>query len=397
MKHIVQVFEPGVDGVFRHVEGLVEYLLSQEDWKVGLAYSSVRGSEGLSQLVDRVKTAGGPTIDLRVGNAPGAGDVWALLQLRRFFKSFQPHLVHAHSSKAGGLSRLPFALPRIPTIYTPHAYYGMCPHKGVKSRIFDFIERCLASQATSIHVSPDEEEFARDALRLTKQSAKTIPNGVDVFRFCPPCDNDAKAKTKIEFGISPNDWVIGSIGRLGFQKDPESLYRAFALLKQRQPETQKCLLHVCSGTTSEKDRIKALAAQLGIEEEIVYLNHRRDPEVFFHAMDAFCLTSRYEGMPLTAIEAIASGLPLILANSPGLRCFGQPSYGLNQVYFGEKENALSIADAMSDCLRQRTIENNHRSRALQHFSNRQCHASIMKVYHDVLVGFNGTSHSQTNI
>jgi|GEM_PF-463604 len=379
-KRILQVFEPGVDGVFRHVEGLVEFLLRQKDWKVGIAYSSVRSSEGLFSLVDSVRASGSPAIDLKVGNALGFGDFRALLQLRRLIKDFRPDIVHAHSSKAGGLARLPFVLPNVPTFYTPHAYFGMGPHKGLKSMLFDNIERILATRATTIHVSPEEAEFANVKLRLTSQFEKPIPNGVDITRFCPPSDEDTKSRRKEEFGIPSYAWVLGSIGRLSFQKDPESLYEAFAQLKQRFPDQQIRLLHVCSGNTNELDGIKALASKLGIEKEIVYPSYRKDPQVFFHAMDAFCLTSRYEGMPLSAVEAIASGLPLVLANSPGLRCFGQPDYELNQVYYGDKENALSIANAMSECLLNSDFKNNHCIRAAQHFSNEQCHSSILTLY-----------------
>ena len=383
-KRILQVFEPGVDGVFRHVEGLVDFLLGQKDWQVGIAYSSVRDSEGLYHLVERVKAAGGPAIDLRVGNAPGLSDCRALIQLRALVKAFRPQILHAHSSKAGGLARLPWAMPRTPTIYTPHAYYGMGPRKGLKSKLFDLIERGLASRGTSIHVSPEEAEFAREILRQSNPGETIIPNGVDIQRFCPPVDLAAKAKVKAEFGFPDGTWVLGSIGRLGFQKDPETLYHAFAILRQREPDRMIRLLHVCSGTAQDKENIKSLAVQLGIDNDIIYPSYRTNPHVFFHAMDAFCLTSRYEGMPLTAIEAIASGLPLVLANSPGLRCFGGASFGLDQVYFGDKENAPSMADAMRNGLLKRDTENNHRSMAVRHFSNEQCHGSILNIYRQVL-------------
>lgn len=384
IKRVLQVFEPGVDGAFRHVEGLVEFLLRQKDWRVGIAYSSVRSSDGLFSLVDNVRASGGPALDLQVGNSPALSDLRALFQLRKLIKDFQPDIVHAHSSKAGGLARVPFVLPNVPTFYTPHAYFGMGPHKGLKSHLFDNIERILAPRATTIHVSGEEADFASAKLRLTTEFEKPIPNGVDTTRFCPPSDEDAKSRMKEEFGIPSHAWVMGSIGRLSFQKDPETLYKAFARLKQRYPDKQLWLLHVCSGNTIEHEGIKALASKLGIEKEIVYPSYRKDPQVFFHAMDAFCLTSRYEGMPLSAIEAIASGLPLILSNSPGLRCFGLQEFDLNQVYFGDTENAESIANAMGECLLQSNFKNNHCLRAAQHFSNDQCHANILKLYEKVL-------------
>ncbi len=379
-KRILQVFEPGVDGVFRHVEGLVEFLLNQEDWRVGIAYSSVRSSDGLLQLVDRVQAAGGPTLDLKIGNAPGLYDFQALHRLRSLMKSFRPDVVHAHSSKAGGLARLPFVLPKTPTFYTPHAYFGMGPRKGFKSHVFNVIERILAPHAITLHVSQEEADFAKDTLRLPNRFETPITNGVDVARFRPPKNLDEKHQAKQTFGIPSDAWVIGSIGRLSFQKDPESLTQAFAIFRKRFPDRPLRLLHACSGSPNEFTAIQSLASTLGIASDVVYPGYRKEPQAFFHAMDAFCLTSRYEGMPLTAIEAIASGLPLVLTDAPGLHCFGTPQFQLNQIYYGEKENAISIANAMAECLQHTEFENNHRLMAVKHFSNEQCHARIMAFY-----------------
>ena len=90
MKRVLQVFEPGVDGVFRHVEGLVDFLISQESLIVGIAYSSIRSSEGLFALIDRVKASGGAAMDLETGNAPSPRDFRSLRQLRRLIKEFKP-------------------------------------------------------------------------------------------------------------------------------------------------------------------------------------------------------------------------------------------------------------------------------------------------------------------
>jgi hypothetical protein len=69
-----------------------------------------------------------------------------------------------------------------------------------------------------------------------------------------------------------------------------------------------------------------------------------------------------------------------LTNSPGLRCFGAPEFEINQIYYGEKENVLSIANAMSECLIHADFENNNRLAAIKHFSNEQCHARILTLY-----------------
>ena len=75
---VLQVVEPGVDGVFRHVEGLTRFL-SGHGVQVSLAYSDVRGSQGLRRLVDEVRLSGGKTLNLAVGNKPSLIDVFAAI------------------------------------------------------------------------------------------------------------------------------------------------------------------------------------------------------------------------------------------------------------------------------------------------------------------------------
>src|SRR5947208_5201592 len=108
---ILQVVEPGVDGVFRHVEGLTRFLLAR-GVGVSLAYSDARGSEGLRRLIAEVESNGGETLNLAVGSWPSPKDLVAALKLHRLIAELEPDVLHAHSSKAGGLLRLPFVATR---------------------------------------------------------------------------------------------------------------------------------------------------------------------------------------------------------------------------------------------------------------------------------------------
>ena len=90
-----------------------------------------------------------------------------------------------------------------------------------------------------------------------------------------------------------------------------------------------------------------LAVELGIADQVVRPAYRSDPEVFYRAMDAFCQSSRYEGLPFTGLEALAANLPLILTDAPGLQSFGDSGYGLSHVFYG-KADEQSLATAMEE-------------------------------------------------
>src|ERR1017187_488356 len=112
------VVEPGRDGVFRHVEGLIDFLLKRNA-RVHLAYSSRRSGVAMLKLVERVHSAGGEVLDLKVVNVPELADGPALFRLIGLMRRIRPDIVHAHSSKAGALARVAAWLLRHPRyLYT---------------------------------------------------------------------------------------------------------------------------------------------------------------------------------------------------------------------------------------------------------------------------------------
>lgn len=377
---ILIVSEPGVDGVFRHVEDLVKYMLATNGLQVDLAYSSCRGSDRLYKLVDKVQHAGGIAVDLKVRNRPCISDFTALKHLRSVVLSRSPSVIHAHSSKAGGLVRLLGFCITPPIIYTPHAYYGMGENTGVKNSLYNGVERILGPRGTTIHVSPEEAEFAHKRLHLQNSKSVTIPNAVDFTLFRPAENEDERAVIRESLGIPANALVIGSIGRVSYQKNPSALYEAFARFQKKVGIPNLKLLHVGSGEDSDLSALVKLAKNLGIENCVVRPSYRSDPEVFYRAMDAFCLSSRYEGLPFTALEALASNLPLILSEAPGLRSFGSDDYGFNSVYYGKQGSPDYLAEAMCRWYERRSNTVNHRAQAKEIFSIPKVYGQILDLY-----------------
>ena len=378
---VLVLSEPGVDGVFRHVENVAHFLL-QRGVEVDLAYSSVRQSRRLYALLEKIEYSGGETLDLRTGNRPCFEDFGAYRQLYTFAKRRRPSLTHAHSSKAGALARL---LPRSisgQVFYTPHAYFGLANSGGVTAMIFNSIERLLGPRGISIHLSREESEFAQNKLNLDVSSSILIPNAVDCTLFRPVSSAAERAAIRSSLGLPEDATVIGSIGRLGYQKNPELLYHAFSrLVKDNAHLGPIYLLHVGNGSATETREMHQLALELSIADQVVRPAYRSDPEVFYRAMDAFCLSSRYEGLPFTGLEALACNLPLILTDAPGLQSFGDPNYGLSHVFYGQA-NEQSLGDAMEAWLKKRTLPVNHRQSAQKHFSIPEVYGKILQLYED---------------
>ena len=377
---ILIISEPSMDGVFRHVEGLIHFLLQAKGGEIDLAYSSNRGSAQLSALIQKVESNGGETLDLKTGNSPTFTDLSAYRRLYAFAKRRRPSVTHAHSSKAGALARLLPQSVSDQVFYTPHAYYGLGNSGGVKTLLFNSIERFLGPRGINIHLSPEESQFAEATLYLRPDGHVSIPNAVDFAIFREVASVEERAVIRQSLGLPEDATVIGSIGRLSYQKNPELLYRAFARFAEQQDQTEPLyLLHVGNGSATEMREMHQLAVELGIADQVVRPAYRSDPEVFYRAMDAFCLSSRYEGLPFTGLEALASNLPLILTDAPGLQSFGDLSYGLSHVFYG-RANEQSLADAMEAWLKKRSDPVNHRQSAQKHFSIPVVYGKILQLY-----------------
>lgn len=311
--NVLLVSEPGIDGVFRYVENLAHHLL-REGLSVHLAYSDVRGGDALRRLVAHVGSRGGRTLNLRTGNKPALSDLRSLLALRGLVREIRPDLIHAHSAKAGALVRaLPFlGVLGVPLLYQPHAYIGMRPVRGRLDGVYDSIERLLGRWSTTLACSYDEQRYALHHLRIPPTRAPVIANGVDTARFVPGTPG-RRLELRAAFGLPADAVVLGAMCRCSEQKDPVTLYRAFARAAARDPRV--VLFHVGQGELD--DRLDAFVAEHGLETRVVRRPYLSTPCDFYQAVDGFALTSRYEGFSLALLEALSADLPLIISEATG--------------------------------------------------------------------------------
>lgn len=373
----VIVSEPGMDGVFRYVEMLCRYL-SDQGIGVHLAYSSRRGSDRLGQLVDWIERRGGRTLNLGVANRPEVGDCRAVLALLRLVREVRPAVVHSHSSKAGVLARvLRYLGCQAAQVYHPHAYVGMRPTPGRFDRVYNRIESWLGGLGCTIVVSTGEWNFARGRLRVPEHRMRMVPNGVDLERFAP-IGEQAKRAIRSTLRLPANGAVLGLMARSCAQKDPATLYRAFARVARERPVW---LLHVGKG---ELDReLDALVAKHQLQDRVRRVDYLTDPRDFYGAVDAFALASCYEGLSLAALEAMAANLPLILSDAQGnedllalplTHCWSAPP--------GDVEAFVHAIDGWYDALQQRRVPN-HRAIARERFELHRSFAAVVDVYRDL--------------
>lgn len=333
---VLLVSQPARDGVLRHVVGLVDFLLAQGD-RVHLAYSDHEASDQLHALVERVRVAGGTALNLGVRNAPQPRDIPAILRLLSLIAKERPDVIHAHSSKAGALVRgLGLLGLRTPMFYTPNSYYRMHDPGSRKARVFHALERIFGRVGTTITMSRCESTFAERVIGVPLARQLVSGNAVDFGIFRPPTPGEQRA-VRAQLGLPLDARLLGSVGRFSLQKDPLTMYAAFAAAARELPDVH--LVHLGQGELEPK--VDALIAAEGIADRCHRLPYLSDTAPFYRALDGFLLTSLYEGMSYAVLEALASDLPLVLTRAPGNDDFAE--HGFSHLGWCEPGNVPSIA------------------------------------------------------
>jgi glycosyltransferase involved in cell wall biosynthesis len=256
-------------------------------------------------------------------------DAITIWKLYRLLRRMRPAVVHTHTAKAGTAGRLAGLLYRwaTPTILWGqprpcrfvHTYHGHIFHSYYgrwKTRLFLTVERALARLATDRIVVISQQQLREIHAEFgvgRREQFRVIPLGLDVRAF----DNweERRGPARVSFGAGPEEILVGIVGRLTEVKNHELFLRAAAHYKELRAagETNPlaAVRFVVIGDGHLRPRLEALAAELGLTNEVSFAGTRDDPENFYPALDVVALTSLNEGTPLTLIEAMANSRAVV--------------------------------------------------------------------------------------
>lgn len=143
---------------------------------------------------------------------------------------------------------------------------------------------------------------------IPREQIRILPNAIDVkrYHFQPEKRQEIRTLLNVE-----NRTVIGNVGRYSYQKNHEFLVRAFAKAYTHNPS----LFLLCLGEGVLLEKLKVLSRHLGIENSVLFMEWEKHVEDYLQAMDVFCLPSRFEGLPISAIEAQAAGLKCLISEN----------------------------------------------------------------------------------
>ncbi len=236
----------------------------------------------------------------------------ALAALVRLMRAEKPDLVHAHMPIAGFLGRLAARVTRVPRVaYTCHGFLFNQPGPWARRAASLGLE-WLGGRMTDVFLTVSEEEAA-DARRLgLGRNATAVGNGRDPARFHP--DPQARGRLRTELGVPPDRVVVAVVSRLVRHKGHLELATAIRDL----PEAELWVVGERLLTDRGEDIAASLAAS-GLGERIRLLGYREDVPAVLAAADIFALPSHFEGLPMSVIEAMMTGLPVVATDIKGPR------------------------------------------------------------------------------
>lgn len=245
-----------------------------------------------------------------------ARDVQAFVKLYSFFKQEKPAIVHTHSSKTGVLGRLAAWCAGVPLIvHTVHGFAFPGESRQWVKAVFRLLERACGTVTDRMIVLNDSDAtIARELLGVPHGRQALLPNGVDIDVYAPATASQRCALRKAIFGVADEQRVvIGMIGRLWLQKNPQCFVRAAISVLGQRANVGFYLV----GDGEFREELEAAIEASGRAHEIVILGWRSDVPDILKALDVVVLPSRWEGMPLAILEAMSSSVTVVASDIPG--------------------------------------------------------------------------------
>jgi glycosyltransferase involved in cell wall biosynthesis len=226
-------------------------------------------------------------------------DLTAIKELRGLIKQIQPDIVHCHSSKAGIIGRIAAWKEGIPSVFTAHGW-AFTDGVSIKRKIIGIVIETLVAKITKkiICVSHYDRNLALKYKVSSAGKLIVIHNGVK--------DTDIQKVSKVK-----NDFIMTMVARFAHPKDQFSLIYA---LREIDNVTVNFV-----GDGPQLQKAVDYAIEIGVSNKCNFLGMRKDVDHILSESDCFILLSKYEGLPLSIIEAMRFGLPIIASDVGGVK------------------------------------------------------------------------------
>lgn len=289
-----------VGGPATHVQ-LVNAGLDSQGWETLLAYGDVDAEEAEAPLrgdINAARVAG-----LQRSVSP-ARDARAFAGIVRLVRSFRPHIIHTHLSKAGLIGRS--AGLATSSAARVHTFHGNVFEGYFSPRVSQAVLRVERSLGARTHAILALSETQRSELLergiAPESQIRVVPLGTDLTRY-----GVDRAGARERLALPADQPIVVAIGRMVPIKRLDRLFRAFDAVVREIPNAHLYLV----GGGPERASLEALAVELGIRQHMTFVGWSTQTPDWYGAANVVALSSDREGTPLAVIEAAASGRPVV--------------------------------------------------------------------------------------
>ncbi|MFZ1058678.1 MAG: glycosyltransferase family 4 protein [Candidatus Rokuibacteriota bacterium] len=273
-------------------------------------------------------------------------DLKALVALYRLIRTERPQIVDTHTAKAGFLGRLAAHLAGVPVVI--HTYHGHVLHGyygPLKTRLLRCMERVLARMTDRIIAV--SEQVKRDLVAYGVANPEKITVMPLGFELKPLLESARyRGGLRRELGLSNGAPLVGIVGRVF----PIKNHRLFLDAAARVAAEEKAARFVIVGDGVLRQKMEEHASALGIADRVIFTGWRRDLPRIYADLDVLVVSSDNEGTPVSAIEAMASGCPVVATRVGGLPDLIEEG---ETGYLVPPGDALALAGAIQRLLRDR--------------------------------------------
>ena len=348
-----------------------------------VAGSLARGEDSMAFLAERLDIPVRTVPELQREVSPIA-DARSVRRMREIIRELRPHILHTHTAKAGAIARaaaLVSGAARPPIlVHTFHGHVLKGYFDPLRTRFFEEVERSLARVTDAlVAVSPEVRDELVAAGIAPRQKFSVIRLGIPLEERLG--DATAGLDYRRLYGISESAFVVGWVGRMTDVKDTDAVLEIVGAARDRGLDA----VLVMVGDGPDRVRLEQLAHDIGIARSTFFVGYQPEVAGYYRLFDAFLLPSVNEGTPVSAIEALASGTPVVatrVGGVPDVVRDGEDGFLFEPGDTGGAAERLALL--ASDATLRSTLGASGRERVLRRYSVDRLVEDVDRLYRSLL-------------
>ena len=312
-------------------------------------------------------------------------DIIAATKLARLIRQERPQILHTHTAKAGTIGRLAALLagtarPAV-VVHTFHGHVLRGYFDPVRTAAFRLLEKGLARVSTAlIAVSPEVRD---DLVRMGVAPASkfvVIRLGIELEQRVH-AQPGLREESRRQLGVTPDRFLVGWVGRMTGVKRVDDVLLGFARLREQGIDAVLCLI----GDGPDREGMELRAHELGVIRHCLFLGYQEEVAPYYAAFDAVMLPSANEGTPVSVIESLAAGCPVVATRVGGVPDVVNEN---EDGFLVEMGDVQALGDRLADLARdpelRRRMGEAGRSRILERYAVDRLIGDVDELYRTLL-------------